>query len=335
MALQNLDKGATKLGIVKGHKERNIHEIAEYGLSRLIAEKPYRYSFINNGMDIFEIDLNKEISYKIDILLISDAKTKFSENELNNLQKFINKGGNLVITGDRKTQAIMNPILDIFGAKFIEGQTVQYNEKYNQDLVNAYVSKEVASYNYPFKALSNSKLGVAMQGAIGIDYSNIKKEYNITPLLQTVNIPVESICDTLGSWIEKTPTNFSDYRAKFDKDTDIPGPITQAISLTRQVNGKEQRIAIFGDSDFMSNAEAFGKKRINFRAANGYFINGLFQYLSYNKYPLNLTRDAATDNKLKHINSDNIKIWNILLKIIFPILLIISGFFIWFRRKNR
>ena len=42
-------------------------------------------------------------------------------------------------------------------------------------------------------------------------------------------------------------------KIQFDKAKDIPGPLTFGVALTHKLENSEQRVAVVGDGDFLSN----------------------------------------------------------------------------------
>jgi hypothetical protein len=51
-------------------------------------------------------------------------------------------------------------------------------------------------------------------------------------------------------WLE---TDDTEKKIRFDKDHDIPGPITVAVALERKVRDKDQRVVVVGCSSFLAN----------------------------------------------------------------------------------
>jgi len=105
-----------------------------------------------------------------------------------------------------------------------------------------------------------------------------------------------------------------------------------AVALSRKVGEKEQRIMIIGDTDFISNGE-LSRNRSKIAAANISFIPGMFEWMSYGKYPVDTRRPHSKDNDM-HIGIE----WAIWIKIFFmgiiPFLLAFSGCYIWITRKR-
>jgi ABC-2 type transport system permease protein len=114
-------------------------------------------------------------------------------------------------------------------------------------------------------------------------------------------------------------------------DGDTKGAIPIAISLARQVNGKEQRIVVTGDADFMCNAEL---QRMNMRTANFNFNTALFSWLAYSAFPIDASRPDPKDNKL-YLTGKDVKVLRIVYIWILPALLLAFGTILLIRRKRK
>jgi ABC-2 type transport system permease protein len=104
-----------------------------------------------------------------------------------------------------------------------------------------------------------------------------------------------------------------------------------AVSLTRNTNGKEQRIIVVGDADFMSNIEL---NRFNMKTANFAFNTGIFSWLSYGEFPISSYRPAPKDTTLL-IKREQIKYLRIAFLWVFPGIMLAIGALILIRRKRK
>jgi ABC-2 type transport system permease protein len=114
-------------------------------------------------------------------------------------------------------------------------------------------------------------------------------------------------------------------------DGDLPGPLTAAIGLTRTINGKQQRIVVTGDADFLSNAEL---GRYNPRAVNFDFSTALFSWFSNGAFPIDTSRPPSKDKRIT-VTSGGMVVFKWLLLGILPGLLLIAGTIILMRRKRK
>ena len=65
---------------------------------------------INQGFDIEEVYLNAPLPDSISILVISELRSPLLAKEMDHLQEFINRGGNLFVLGGPGRQELMNSL---------------------------------------------------------------------------------------------------------------------------------------------------------------------------------------------------------------------------------
>jgi ABC-2 type transport system permease protein len=104
-----------------------------------------------------------------------------------------------------------------------------------------------------------------------------------------------------------------------------------ALSLTRQINGKEQRIVISGDADLLSNSEL---GRYSPKAVNFYFSTALFSWLDYSQFPIDASRPDAKDNRVT-VSTDHVSFLKIVYVWVLPGLILIFAAVFLIRRKRK
>lgn len=329
-AFRGLVKKLPVVAFASGNGEREIEDKGERGFYQCTIKRGYRSSLINNGFDFETISLKNEISNDVDILVIAEPRQMYSEIELHNLNKYIDNGGNLIMMADANRQDIMNPLVSRFGISFMEGQVVEKNKGYSDNLVTCKFTPAANQMSYLFAGVSNSYGVVTMENVLGIDYSKADSDYRVVPLLFS-----DQICpdNSKGSWVEKTTTNFTDELALFNAEKDVPGSITTCLSLERKGNEKSQKIIIIGDAGLFSNAE-LSRSRTGINTKNTGFMKGIFHWMSDYELPVDIRRPARTDNRFLVKTKTN-NIFNWLFKAVFPLLILGIGFRIWYRRKNQ
>ncbi len=333
VAFKRLISDLPLVGFVAGHEDREVNDFGERGYFSLTKEKPFRWSLINNGFDFKECNLSEPIDKEIDILIIAESRIVFLEEELKNLNDYINRGGNLLIACDRKRQDIMNPLVERLGVRFLPGQIAEYNKGYTMDLVTAEFTKGGQKLAYQFEEIVRKEGVITLPGAVAISYIACNG-FKYTPVLVSDTVKYISQIDSVGSWNELNTTDFIDNVAKYDpNDGETLGSLTTALALTRKVGDKDQRIMILGDADCLSNGE-FTRSRQGINAQNFYMAIGAFYWLSNEQVPIDVRRPDPIDNTL-HLKKDDMPFLNILYQIIIPILLALAGILIWLRRKGR
>ena len=136
-------------------------------------------------------------------------------------------------------------------------------------------------------------------------------------------VSVSTLSD--GKTAPKKPVKRS-VAAAGNKDT-----FATVIALTRQINGKEQRIIISGDADLLSNSE-LGRNSpevINFN-----FSTALFNWLDYGQYPVDTSRPDAKDKRVT-ISTDYVALLKIVYIYGIPGAILIFAVIFLIRRKRK
>lgn len=324
-ALKRFLVPAPKVAFLKGHGERSINSSGDryyYTFARSIY---FRHSLINQGFDVEDLSIsNKEIPEDIDILVIADMRTRLSPDELEKLDRYIEKGGNLFILGEPNRQEFMNPVLEKFGVELMPGTLVQRNKDHLPSIITAELTEDAAAQCFRYNQLKNWGATLVMPGASPLKYET-NKGYEVKPIAVTYSE---------GSWNELETTDFLDGELSLnpaigEKEQSYP----VVLSLTRAKGDKEQRIVITGDSDCISNTELTNSRNGIF-AANFSFIAETFKWLSYGEFPIDTSRPEATDNSIRLSRGATpwIKVFSMGF---IPLILALSGLLLWYERKGR
>lgn len=81
------------------------------------------------------MNLNEDIPTVVNILVIADMAKPLTGEEMERLQRYIDRGGNLFIVGDPNSRDYMNPLTQLFGVELMEGVLVKPTENFQPDLV--------------------------------------------------------------------------------------------------------------------------------------------------------------------------------------------------------
>ena len=137
-----------------------------------------------------------------------------------------------------------------------------------------------------------------------------------------------------GSWVEMQTTDFKNDIATLDLDGgDIAGPITTALAIQRQINGKDQRIVVIGDADCFSNQDVAARK-VGIEADNSNFVNGVFHWVTNGEAPSDTRRPEAPDVRAS-ISASSAKVYYLIYRFVFPGIFLVFLVVIWSRRRSR
>lgn len=312
-----------RVGFLVGHGERDINRTGDREYSSFALEKKFRYALINQGFYVSNVSLADEIPDNIKIMVIAEMKEPLTEIEEMNLDRYIARGGDLLIACEPKRSEIMNVLLAKFGVKQLPGTLVRMTENYSPDLIVAKPTRNAAALNYYFEGMWQNDRCLVMPGVAGLEYIE-NKEYVITPLFTS---------DSL-TWNEVETENFVDERPVLSTGKgEIQKSYATVLSLTRDVNGKMQKIMVLGDADCISNGE-LSMNRKGISASNYAVIMGGFYWMSDNEVPIDVRRPTPPDNVI-YLSEAKLGMWQVLMTWILPGILLIISIFIWVRRRGR
>ncbi len=323
-AFKRLVMELPQVAFLKGHGERDCIREGDRDYGRFAQDKPFRYSLINNGFDFRELTLGSDIPEDIKILVIADMRNPLTPEENERLNRYIARGGNLLITGEPRRQEAMNPLIEQFGVQFMPGRLVKKSENYQPDFIISTPTKEAGEFSYIFKNMIAWEQVVTMPSTTGLAYT-ADKGFTVTPLF---------VSDTTGCWNEVETTDFIDDTVRFNPAAgEVERLYTTALALSRKVGEKEQKIFILGDADCISNGE-ISISRKNIMASNYSLINAAFYWMSDEEVPINVTRPTPPDRAIR-LSLTGMEIWRVIFMGGVPATLTFFSILIWIRRRGR
>lgn len=328
-ALKRLEVTPTKVAVLTGHNERSINSDGDKHFKTPTVGEGYRASLINQGLDVENISIkDKDIPADVSILLIVDPRDAFDNNETTRIKAFIDRGGNMLIAGEPGKQDVLNPVIKRLGLRYIPGKIVQTTADAAPDYVLASVPDGTSSLSNNFLDIqkNHGSYGkVTMPGVMAIDPVG-GSSFQLIPLL--------TVKDSANCWSTLKEIK-ADSVLKFSPGTgDVQKSFTTAYGLTRHIAGKEQRIVVVGDADFMSNGELARRGGVNFERLNYYFDNAIIGWLGNDEFPVDVTRPDKKDDGFIMSSSAIATMKPIFLGVI-PALIIIWGALLLIIRKRK
>jgi ABC-type uncharacterized transport system involved in gliding motility auxiliary subunit len=291
---------------VTGHGERSPDRQANFDLSTWSAQLAKR------GLKTRTLALggSNAIPQNTSVLVVASPRVKYLAGEVRQIERYLAHGGNLLWLADPGPLQGLEPVAESLGVEFQRGIVV---DPTSQTLTGASPDFVVA-------------LRYGSQPAVrGFDLTTLFPETQGITVQPPKGWEQQTIIDTAPSaWIETGPLT---GRIQFNAGQDTRGPINIGVALTRKQEGREQRVAVFGDGDFLSNTFIgnggnleLGMNLINWLGSDDAYIN-----VPVHTAPdLNLT--------LSH-NAQLFMLVGFLL--ILPLGLLGSGVTIWWRRRKR
>jgi len=319
-ALQRVAHSGTRwLVFLEGHGERNPQGRANHDLGDWGAQLERK------GLTIQNVNLaaTPQIPDNTSVLVIAGPQVKLLPGEIKRIKDYLDGGGNLLWLADPGPLHALEPVAEGLGIEFQPGTIVDPTGQLFG--INHPAFTIVADYGYhPISQDFNTITLFPM--ACGIDL-NAPEGWTGTALLAT----------TPRSWAESAALQ---GEVQFDKGSDIPGPLTVGVALSRAPDdgaeesveapaggAREQRVVVICDGDFLSNAYLGngGNLDLGLNIVNWLSHDDSFIAISAKTAPdlsLNLSRTASGVIGLGFL-------------FVLPAALLGSGLFIWLRRRKR
>lgn len=322
-ALKRLVVSPPRVGFSTGHMERDINRSGDRDYQTSTNEISFRYSLINQGFDVKQVNLaDTALIKKVDILVLADPINSLNPKEITNLTHYIAAGGNLLIAVEPGSESISNPVLALLNVKIAPGMLVQKSKNFEP----SFVLGGLATKNWT-KLVKNSSF-VKKDSAFVTTPTAAVLQQLPNNSFESLPVLVTQAADTwqiAGLAVDRT-TELQDPRKNENKKSFPLG-----YALRRQLSSREQRIFIIGDADFMSNKEM---ARTSPRGINFTFLTELFRWFSREQFPIDTTRPEPVD---KHVlvDADQVKWIRLALLVLLPGLIALSVSWMLISRKRR
>ena len=325
VAMKTLVGRAAVPAFVTGHGERSAFDDGDMGYGTIVSRRVARHALINQGFAPREISLETPVPIDVDILVISDVKSPFSEVEMANYQKYIDRGGNVLILGEPRRQHNMNPLLKPFGLRFEDNLLVSPNDLFADDVIIADVSTSSEVTSPSFTALASRGYKATMTSACAIERLPETNGFYIDDIMLTAD---------KGVWLETTTRDFANEKSVLNPSAgEVEKQYVVASVASRKNNGKDQIVIVTGDSDMFSPKE-LGASRAGVNAANFNWFREFMYTLTLGEYPVNVGRVESPDTR--YTASHAVLPW---MKFIYewfiPGLILLSCLIVLIRRKRR
>jgi ABC-type transport system involved in multi-copper enzyme maturation permease subunit len=292
-----------QLGFLDGHGERALHGGAAHDLGSFGRQLKQR------GVQARPVDLSDAagIPRQIDALLVTTPQNALLPGEIERVQDWLTRGGNLLWLLEPGTLNGLQPLAETLGLTLAPGVVIGAETR------GRYASPAVAHVSawgrHPVteRFALTSVFPDARQLAFNEDSG-----WHVTPLAES----------SAQSWVETgdaaTPA--------FDPQRDVSGPLILAAALERTVEDRRQRVAVIGGAAFLSNAWLglggnldFGVSLVNWLAGDDTLVA-----LSPRS-----TRDARLDLSRNAANAIGAAFL-----VLLPLAFLGAGVRVWWRRRH-
>lgn len=306
-----LRRGERWLVFLEGHGERNPYGDANYDYS-LLAQR-----LATSGYTVETLNLTQttEIPDNIHVLVLASPKVPLLPGEIGLLLRFLNRGGNLLWLADPEEASDGLELLsDRLAIEFLPGIVVDpRSQLMGLDRADFTVVSE-----YPRHPVTQNVVSLSLfPQAQAIEYYG-EDSWQRQVLLQSDS----------RSWNETGPLRGDILQG--DNDDETGGPLDIALTLTRERDdgeqSAEQRVAVVGDADFLSNQYLGNGSNLEIGA-------NLINWLSLDDGLISISPRPAPDTRLELSATEQLAI-AILFLILLPLSLLGGGLRIWLKRRK-
>ncbi|WP_353572893.1 GldG family protein, partial [Candidatus Albibeggiatoa sp. nov. BB20] len=311
-ALQRLARNQKhKIAFLQGHGERNPQGQANHDLGLWSQE------LSNAGFEIQALNLSQQTDIPSDIqtLIIASPQVNLLTGEASLINQYVQQGGNLLwMLEPNESLHGLEPVAKSFNLTIAQGILVDPNSWVGANNPGMLVLPAL-SHITPHVILAGFQQDSLFPKTAGLQLEP-SDEWEAVNLLTTAPEVWSEINELKGE-------------VQFDEEQDVDGPLTIAIALTREIENEtatEQRILILGDGDFVSNTFIGngGNLELSLR-----MLNWLVQDDAFIDIPVQTTDDTKLSFSPTAFN-----FLAIFFVIVLPISLLITGMFVWLKRRK-
>jgi len=310
-----------------GHGERNINASDNRAYSEL------HQQLTRQGINLQTVNLlKKPLPDNTKLLVIAAPDHAYLEGEVKRIKQFIARGGNLLWLIDPGDKQGLDPLATSLGLKLLDGVIVDNNPELRKTLNIQHPAIIPVTDYFPHLITNTMRYNTLFALARGI---SPLPENKLTSDNASDRWQAEALFNSFGkSWSE---TGGLTEEMVFDSSAgDIAGPITIAVALHRPVKKTReststktinQRVVVVGDSDFLSNTYLGAGANLNLGL-------NLFNWLIGDDDFIDIEVKASPDTRLT-LNDMQLMVIAFGFFLVIPGLLLITGFTLWYKRKNR
>jgi ABC-type uncharacterized transport system involved in gliding motility auxiliary subunit len=314
-AIQRLVRqGERWLVFLQGHGERNPYSERNHDFSEFAA------SLASKGFTIENLALTQtnSIPQNTDVLVIASPRIALLPGEIELIDEYLEQGGNLLWLADtEQTTESMELISDRLTVDFLPGVIVDPNAQ----LLGLNRIDFALVGEYPRHPITQGIDSLSLfPQAQALEFNGEGELWRQSNFLVSSN----------ASWNETGNIEAEPYNGDNDDETQGPLKIGMTLSANHEKDDGskfEQRVAIIGDADFLSN-------RYLGNGSNLELGLNLANWLSHDDNLIAISPRAAPDTRLELSQTQQVII-GVGFLLVLPLSLFGAGLTIWLKRRNR
>lgn len=303
------------LVFIEGHDERSVFAQGNASLStwaRQLQSQGFKLHAQN-------LAVNSTLPENTAVLVIASPLRDWLPGEVDIVRDYIDNGGNVLWLADPNQPESLTGLAQSLGIEFSAGTVLDPNAAQ----LNLTDPRFILVQDYANHPIGAATANVTLLAdVVAIQTINLAEDANSWTYLNLINSQPET-------WLENSslqPDTLSSQT--YDVGSDVPGPLALGYILTKQLDAeKQQRIAIIGDSDFVTNAYIGTLANLELAMATVNWLSGDDQLIT-----IPIKTSIGTQLMLSRTQSMVIGFGFL---VVLPLLLLATGLLIWWRRRRR
>jgi len=267
----------------------------------------------------------------VSVLIIAEPTQAYNANDLQAVQKYVDGGGHLMLLLDPEMPAPVlqqfKPMLAKYGVTPVQGAVVDQASNYTRMGVGVVLVTSYPSSSDITSDLQKNQLTTVFPLSMGL-----KPPTSTVGGMQATSI-IQSSSGTLGdqpsSWLE---TDLQAQTVNYDASKDIQGPVSMAVTIaptddTTSTNTLKTRLVVYGDADFASDSW------IQLNVTNLDLFANSVSWLAGANELVSIRAKAADAPRTVTLSTGQQSVLFFSTVIGLPLLVLLLGGFIWWRRR--
>ncbi|MDQ3267844.1 MAG: GldG family protein [Pseudomonadota bacterium] len=289
---------------IDGHGERSLEGIANHDLGEFgkrLQQNGFRLNSLN-------LTLAQDVPNNASMLIITQPQIDLLQGEIDKLLRYIANGGNLLWLVDAEPLRGLERLTEKLDIILTPGIVIDPAA----EEMNIPPTWALGAGYPPHAITQNFNLTTVFPFARAIDWEE-NAAWQHTTLVEAAP----------RGWVSR---DIPQGKPQFNKTHDIPGPVTIALALQRNINDREQRIVIVGSGSFLANAYSGNGGNLDLGV-------NMTNWLG-NEEKLITTQPRTVKDGAITLSKINLTIISSSFLIALPMLLMLAGAILWWRRRN-
>lgn len=289
-----------------GHGERKLDGNANFDLGE------FGRRLHQNGFRIGELNLAvaQDVPANASLLVITQPQVDLLPGELDKLLRYVDDGGNLLWLLDAEPLHGLGPLAEKLGLALSPGIVIDPDAQQMRA-----PSTWALAAGYPPHAITrNFNLVTVFPYARALDHED------------STGWQYHSVVEAAPrGWVSRNVPK-DGQAPRFNGNHDVPGPVTVALALSRNVNDRDQRIVVAGSGSFLANTYAGNGGNLDLGV-------NMVNWLSNQEKLITIQPRAAKDSAVE-LSKRQLSAISIGFVIVLPLLLALVGGVLWWRRRQ-